>query len=647
MPILPKQALRQLIATACTDEALLQLMECLAGVPKHQKIFNNLILLNGQWMDLDDQVRLNLASRKEVATDRGRISEAVLAYLDQLPEHIEPPANVAKSPQSLLLQSVQQLAEDDTWEYDLFFSFSSKDMEAAREFCHQLRGRGLRVFFSADDLRTRGGHNFAQIISTALKGSRHFLLFCSPNAMVSEWVELEHDTFFQQYHLKNKKERGFFIAEGPDFESHLVPEFYRRIQAIRTAEELLHSLTGQKPAASAPKSAPAPIKESPKAEKQTSAPGPAEEFAWELTEEAHSRTGYERFLAKFPEGYYAAKARKYLAEFEADDTAWEFASLHKSVGAFEKYLKKYPKGLHSTQAKEELLVLEREIKAQEAQKVEEARKTDLYLPDMVLVKGGVFLMGSPTTEEDRQKSEHQHEVELSDFYIGKHTVTLEEFATFIAETAYQTDADKAGTSRIFTTKWEDVKGVNWRCDTKGNVRPASEYRHPVLHVSWNDAKAYCDWLSKISGFNYRLLTEAEWEYAARGGGQATLFGNGKNIADPKEINFAGSEAYKKSYSVAGIYRGGTIPVGSLHCPNALGLHDMSGNVWEWCWDWYADDYYLKSPRKNPQGPDRGSDRVMRGGSWGNYPQACRVANRSYSAPSSRYDSVGFRLARTV
>lgn len=626
MPALPKQTLRQLIATACTDEAMTQLLECLAGAPKYQKIYSKIILLNGQWMELDDNVRLNLASRKEVATERARINEAVLAYLDQLPDALEAPANSA---QAALLQSVQQIASDASWEYDLFFSFSSKDTEAARDFCHQLRGRGLRVFFSADDLRTRGGHNFGQVISSALKTSRHFLLFCSPNAMASEWVELEHDTFFQQYHLKNKKERGFYIAEGPDFESHLVPEFYRRIQAIRTAEELLQSLSGT--TTTTPKLAAAP---------KTPPPSPssaAEDIAWEFTEEANTRAGYERFLTKFPNGHFASAARQHLATFEADDTAWEFASHHPSASSLEKYLKKFPHGQHTATAKNKLA----EIKA------EASRKSALFDKDMVFVKGGTFLMGSPATEVDRKEHEHQHEVEVSDFYIGKYAVTLEAFAKFIEATGYQTDADKTGTSRMYTPHWEDVKGVNWKCDTKGNPRPVSEYNHPVLHVSWNDAIAYCQWLSEQSGKTFRLPTEAEWEYAARGGGQGSLFGNGKNVADPKEINFSGSEANKKLYSIAGLYRGNTVPVGSLNCPNALGLHDMSGNIYEWCADWYGAYYYQKSPRKNPSGPESGSDRVVRGGSWYYGPKYCRLANRYSVAPYFSYYGVGFRLARTA
>ncbi|HLP95102.1 MAG TPA: SUMF1/EgtB/PvdO family nonheme iron enzyme [Saprospiraceae bacterium] len=484
-------------------------------------------------------------------------------------------------------------------------------------------------FFSADDLRTRGGHNFGQVILSALKTSRHFLLSCSPNAMASEWVELEHDTFFQQYHLKNQKERGFYIAEGPDFESQLVPEFYRRIQAIRTAEELLQSLSGKKMAA--PK--PAAAQKIPPASTSSA----AEDIAWEFTEEANTRAGYERFLTKFPDGHYASAARQHLATFEADDTAWEFASHHPSASSLEKYLKKFPNGQHAAAAKKELA----EIKA------EAARKSARFDKDMVFVKGGAFLMGSPASEADRNESEHQHEVEVSDFCIGKYAVTVEAFAKFIEATKYQIDADNAGTSRIWTTQWEDVTGVNWKCNTRGNPRPVSEYNHPVLHVSWNDALAYCQWLSEQSGKTFRLPTEAEWEYAARGGGQGSLFGNGKNKADPKEINFSGSEANKKPYSIAGLYRGNTVPVGSLNCPNALGLHDMSGNIYEWCADWYGAYYYQKSPRKNPSGPESGSSRVFRGGSWDDGPRSCRVAFRGNATPSIRAADIGFRLAKTV
>ena len=167
---------------------------------------------------------------------------------------------------------------------------------------------------------------------------------------------------------------------------------------------------------------------------------------------------------------------------------------------------------------------------------------------------------------------------------------------------------------------------------------------PVDNVSWEDAQAFLKKLNaKYPERNYRLPTEAEWEYAGRGG-KAILFGNGKNTIDPKEINFDASESNKKPYFVVGTYRKTTVPVGSLNSPNALGLHDLSGNVWEWCSDWYGT--YPTTKQTDPTGANSGSSRVRRGGSWGNNPQHCRVARRYNDAPGHRFTGSGFRLART-
>ncbi|MCB0530320.1 MAG: SUMF1/EgtB/PvdO family nonheme iron enzyme, partial [Saprospiraceae bacterium] len=157
--------------------------------------------------------------------------------------------------------------------------------------------------------------------------------------------------------------------------------------------------------------------------------------------------------------------------------------------------------------------------------------------------------------------------------------------------------------------------------------------------SWDDVQ---DFLKRLNAGlpadqqPYRLPTEAEWEYAAREGGKAVLFGNGKNIIDPNEINFYAKPSLKTSYSIAGTFRQKSVPVGSLNSPNALGLHDMSGNVSEWYSDWFDPVYYKKSPSDNPTGPDSKSYRVVRdlgtfyvvrGGSWSSPPETCRVAAR--------------------
>ncbi len=246
-----------------------------------------------------------------------------------------------------------------------------------------------------------------------------------------------------------------------------------------------------------------------------------------------------------------------------------------------------------------------------------AATTPTDMPDdgLVLLKGGTFTMGCTAEQQDCADDEKPaHTVTLPDFYIGRYEVTQKQ--------------------------WRETMGRNPAhfngCD-----------QCPVEQVSWDDVQAF---LKKFNaqhpGRHYRLPTEAEWEYAARSGGKAALFGNGKNIADPKDLNFNASPACRREYSIAGVYRQKTLPVGTLNSPNARGLHDLSGNVYEWCSDWYGADYYKHTPAANPAGPTSGTFRVLRGGSWNYYPQYCRVADRGFYPPDARYPFVGFRLART-
>lgn len=261
--------------------------------------------------------------------------------------------------------------------------------------------------------------------------------------------------------------------------------------------------------------------------------------------------------------------------------------------------------------------------------------------DYIFIKGGTFLMGSSESEVDRRDDETQHQVKVSGFFMAKHPVTLGQFETFITESGYQTDADKGGGSRIWDGKdWQQKTGVNWRCDVKGAEQ--KDKRHPVIHVSWNDAIAYCNWLGKKLNAAVRLPTEAEWEYACRAG-TTTPFNTGENLTT-EQANYDGNYPYKKYPK--GKYLKKTTPVGS-YPPNAWGLHDMHGNVWEWCNDWYGEKYYDECKKKgtveNPTGPETGSHRVLRGGSWYNDAQYCRSALRNNDGPDFRNDYVGFRL----
>ncbi len=266
-----------------------------------------------------------------------------------------------------------------------------------------------------------------------------------------------------------------------------------------------------------------------------------------------------------------------------------------------------------------------------------------HYPDFGYVTGGTFLMGSPNKEVGRTDNETQHSVMLSDFFFCKYTVTVAEFKRFIDESNYQTDADKANSSRIFDGKeWQDKAGINWRHGISGNERKEGEYNHPVLHVSWNDAVAYCDWLSKKHSKTFRLPTEAEWEYACRAG-TTTPFNAGENITTD-QANYNGDVPY--SNNKKGVFRKNTVAVDSLKS-NKWGLYNMHGNVWEWCSDWYGQKYYdecmAKGVVKNPVGPETGSGRVLRGGCWGRDAEDCRSANRCSTSPVSRNYFVGFRL----
>jgi len=183
------------------------------------------------------------------------------------------------------------------------------------------------------------------------------------------------------------------------------------------------------------------------------------------------------------------------------------------------------------------------------------------------------------------------------------------------------------------------------------VRKSSELNHPVIHVSWNDAVAYCDWLSKKTGQNYRLPTEAEWEYAARSGDKNYKYSWGNFGPEGRKGGNIADESAKRIWDCSWLWEGYddgyayTAPVGSYE-PNELGLYDMTGNVWEWCQDWYDVDYYKNSPQFDPKGPSSGSYRVLRGGSWIDLPIFVRCSFRYINVPDFRYSYSGFRLART-
>lgn len=261
--------------------------------------------------------------------------------------------------------------------------------------------------------------------------------------------------------------------------------------------------------------------------------------------------------------------------------------------------------------------------------------------EMVLLPGGRFRMGSDASSYQSERP--AHEVSLRPFWLDRHEVTRAGFAQFVRETGHRTTAEIQGWAPVFNPKtddWEALAGADWKHPRGASGRTADE-DGPVTQVSWEDAAEYARWAGK------RLPSEAEWEYAARGGLVGASFPWGNDLV-PQGVyrsNFW-QGPYPTHNSGADGFRGPS-PVGS-YPPNALGLYDMSGNVWEWCADWFSQSYYKKSPFGNPQGPESGAERVQRGGSWFCSPDAMpgyMVFSRMSAPPAAMYPHLGFRCAR--
>ncbi len=290
-----------------------------------------------------------------------------------------------------------------------------------------------------------------------------------------------------------------------------------------------------------------------------------------------------------------------------------------------------------------------------------ARTADGPLDGMRPIPGGEFLMGNDRDYGFADDGEGPvHSVRVAPFHLDATTVTNEQFNAFVNATGYKTDAERFGWSFVFYAHldsrqkhavrafvqgsewWCRVEGAHWRHPEGPGSNIKTRWSHPVVHVSWQDALAFCAWSGK------RLPTEAEWEFAARGG-----------LPHPNRFPW-GDELEPGGKHLMNVWQGtfpvhntaadghvGTAPARSYKS-NAYGLSCMTGNVWEWCWDWFDRDYYRHSPIENPRGPDSGERRVMRGGSFlchASYCNRYRVDARSSNTPDSSAGNIGFRCVR--
>jgi formylglycine-generating enzyme required for sulfatase activity len=223
---------------------------------------------------------------------------------------------------------------------------------------------------------------------------------------------------------------------------------------------------------------------------------------------------------------------------------------------------------------------------------------------LVLIPAGEFVMGSPASEELRDSNESpQHKVRVSKpFFIGAYELTQKQYASIMGmiEPRFQGDDN------------------------------------PMEKVAWDDAVAFFKMLSQREGVTYRLPTEAEWEYACRAGSTTPFYFGATISANQANYNATGVQENASAPT------GKTMPVGSFP-PNAFGLYDMHGNVFEWCQDWYGDDYYANSPPEDPKGPDRGDTKMLRGGAWNVKSFDLRSAAREWATTATRYGMIGFRV----
>jgi formylglycine-generating enzyme required for sulfatase activity len=277
---------------------------------------------------------------------------------------------------------------------------------------------------------------------------------------------------------------------------------------------------------------------------------------------------------------------------------------------------------------------------------------------MVDLDGGSFLMGSedgfayPTDGEGPVRA-----VAISPFSLDPCAVSNEQFARFVEETGFLTEAERFGWSFVFAGLlpddfpptqgvesapwWRKVEAANWSRPEGQHSNLEGRLDHPVVHVSWNDAQAYCAWAGK------RLPTEAEWEYAARGGLEGSVFPWGDELEPDGEHRMnVWQGVFPRENTVADGYYG-TCPVAAFP-PNDYGLYNTTGNVWEWCADWFSADFHTRDERTDPQGPGRGTNRVTRGGSFLCHHSYClryRVAARNSMEPDSSTGNTSFRCAQ--
>lgn len=406
-----------------------------------------------------------------------------------------------------------------------------------------------------------------------------------------------------------------------------------------------------------------PEKPSSNASKPLTHVSPAAE-AWREVKDSQRVSDLEAFVTRFPNSFFSVLARsrlkKLTGQSKAPDKpispeAWEAYASAKTAGEFEAIIKRFPNSIYADLAKSRLKklgehkvavgVFPQKPKPAVGQNWESGREFQdcRDCPKMVVVPPGSFTMGSPESEKDRDNSEGpQRRVTIPQaFAVGKFEVTVDQFAAFVEDSRH--DAGQRCHVLHRQHGWQQDGGRNFQ-----NPGFSQTGSHPAACVNWDDAKAYVAWISRNTGKSYRLLSEAEWEYAARSGSMTRFhFGDrDKDLCSYANVADRSSSFDWKNKSCSDGVGDKTARVGRYKA-NSFGLHDLYGNVWEWVEDCWNADYANATKGNAPRTSGDCSSRVLRGGAWANLKGSARSASRNRSITYFRYSSHGFRIGRTL
>jgi formylglycine-generating enzyme required for sulfatase activity len=506
---------------------------------------------------------------------------------------------------------------------DIFISYSKRERVLTVELARDLEELGYSVWW---DTALVAGQVFRQEIRDQIQAARAVIVIWTPHSVKSDWVYAEAQEARRLGKLCPVRVEGLAPHEIP------FPFSVIETVLLHERDKIYAALTSKGAVPAAPKRAPGL---SPSHDHDV-----AVELAhWDFIKGSADSGEFRDFLVDFPEGRFAKLARKALEKLE-----WARIGGGHDPALFAAFVEEFPDGAYAAEAalRNKALIEEAERRAREENELQAGRIIRVMLgagkgdraqlikqgsgesfkdidvgPEMVVVPAGEFMMGSPDDEPERQSRESpRHKVIIPrPFAVGRFALTFDEWDAAVADGG---------------------------C---GGHKPADQGwgrgRRPVINVNWDDAQAYVKWLRQKTGKEYRLLSEAEWEYAARAG-TTTPFWWGESIS-PDQANYDGNYAYAGG-GQKGEYRQKTVPVDSFKA-NPWGLHQVHGNVWEGVEDCWDDNYNGAPADGSAWRAGDCSSHVLRGGSWFSGPGRLRSAARYRSV--IRDDIFGFRVARTL